>query len=142
MKSSGRFSVALHVLLHLSDAPGEPSTSEHLAVCARTNPVVIRRTLGRLRKAGVVSSAPGHGGGWRLARPADRITLGEIHAALEDESLLKLSIGAPDEGCRVERAVELTLDDIVRDAQALIAERLGHITLADLAMRTRTTGRA
>ena len=42
-------------------------TSEALAKCLGTNPVVVRRTMGSLREAGLVAAERGHGGGWRLA---------------------------------------------------------------------------
>ena len=71
MSRSARFSVALHVLAHLADAE-EPQTSEHLAECVGTNPVVVRRTLGGLREAGLVTSTRGTGGGWALARDPAR----------------------------------------------------------------------
>lgn len=58
MPHSTRFSVALHVLAHLVDAR-EPQTSEQLAACVGTNPVVVRRTLAGLREAGLVARVRG-----------------------------------------------------------------------------------
>jgi Rrf2 family protein len=139
MNRSGRFSVALHVLLHLAETPDEPVTSEHLAACVRTNPVVIRRTLSGLRNAGLVSSTPGHGGGWTLARSPSAITLRDVHTALADGSLLSIDIGAGHEGCRVQKGVTEALDDFVIEAEALLAERLGRIHLADLIARIHPT---
>jgi Rrf2 family protein len=78
MKSSNRLSVALHVLAHLAEQPDATMTSEELARCVRTNPVVIRRTLAGLREAGLVSSTPGPGGGWALARHAARISIADV----------------------------------------------------------------
>jgi Rrf2 family protein len=39
--------------------------------------------LGELRKAGIVYSRKGRGGGYRLARPAAEITLGQVVRALD-----------------------------------------------------------
>ena len=139
MPRSTRFSVALHVLAHLVDASA-PQTSEQLAACVGTNPVVVRRTLAGLREAGLVASARGTGGGWRLARAASAITLRDVYAALGERLLGAVDVagpGAPAGGCRIQRAVAGTLDEFLDDAEALLAARLGRITLAALAARVR-----
>ena len=139
MPRSTRFSVALHVLAHLVDA-SEPQTSEHLAACVDTNPVVVRRTLAGLREAGLVASSRGTGGGWWLARGAALITLRDVYAALGERLLQGIDVagpGARGAGCRIQRAVAGTLDEFLDDAEALLAARLSHITLASLAARVR-----
>jgi DNA-binding IscR family transcriptional regulator len=139
MPRSSRFSVALHVLTHLVDAP-EPQTSEQLAACVGTNPVVVRRTLAGLREAGLVTSARGAGGGWALARGAGAITLRDVHAALGERLLQGIDVAGPAPpagGCRIQHAVAGTLDEFLDDAEALLAARLGRITLAALAERVR-----
>ena len=140
MRRSNRFSVALHVLMHMAERPDEPATSEHLAACARTNPVVVRRTLAGLREAGLVASAAGHGGGWTLARAPESITLRDVHEALGERLLFALDFNGGNPGCRVQRAVSGTLDDFLHDAEALLAARLSRITLADVAAQVRSTG--
>ena len=139
MPRSNRFSVALHVLTHLVEVP-EPQTSEELAACIGTNPVVVRRTLAGLREAGLVASSRGTGGGWTLARPAADVTLRDVHAALGDRLLQGIDVagrGVHGSGCRIQRAVAGTLDEFLDDAEALLAARLGRITLSDLAARVR-----
>lgn len=140
MKRSNRFSVALHVLVHLAERPGEPTTSEHLAACARTNPVVVRRTMAGLREAGLVASAAGHGGGWTLARKAGSITLRDVYAALGERLLFAIDVGGGNPECRVRTAVAGTLDDFLNDAEALLAARLSRITLADVAAQVYAIG--
>jgi len=144
MPRSTRFSVALHVLTHLVDAP-EPQTSEQLAACVRTNPVVVRRTLAGLREAGVVTSSRGSGGGWVLARDAADITLRDVYAALGERLLCAIDVAgprAPRAGCRIQRAVAGTLDEFLEDAEDLLAKRLNQITLAGLASRVRSLPRS
>jgi Rrf2 family protein len=136
MARSSRFSVALHVLAHLAERP-EPATSEALAACVSTNPVVVRRTLAGLRDAGLVASARGPGGGWTLARAAAAVSLRDVYAALGERLLLAVDVAGPGERCRIQRAVAGTLDEFLDDAEALLAERLGRITLADLAAQVR-----
>ena len=139
MPASSRFSVALHLLAHLVDAT-EPQTSEVLAACVQTNPVVVRRTLAGLREAGLVTSSRGPGGGWSLTRPAADITLRDVHAALGERLLQGIDVagpGAAGGGCRIQRAVAGTLDEFLDEAEALLAARLGRITLAGLAAQIR-----
>jgi DNA-binding IscR family transcriptional regulator len=142
MPRSTRFSVALHVLTHLVDAP-EPQTSEHLAGCVGTHPVVVRRTLAGLREAGLVSSARGTGGGWTLARDPARISLRDVYAALGERLLQGVDVtgpgvhDAPGGSCRIQRAVAGTLEEFLDDAETLLAARLSSITLAGLAARVR-----
>jgi Rrf2 family protein len=141
MKRSNRFSLALHVLVHLAEHPGLAATSEHLAACVRTNPVVVRRTLAGLRQAGLVASTAGHGGGWTLARAADSITLRDVYAALGERLLFAIDLSGGNPDCRVQRAVAGTLDDFLQDAEALLADRLSRITLADVAAQAGSTKR-
>jgi DNA-binding IscR family transcriptional regulator len=139
MPPSSRFSVALHLLAHLVDA-AEPQTSESLAACVQTNPVVVRRTLAGLREAGLVTSSRGPGGGWSLARPPAQVTLRDVYAALGERLLQGIDVAGPGPtgaGCRIQRAVAGTLDEFLEDAEALLAARLGRITLAGLAAQVR-----
>jgi Rrf2 family protein len=134
MKRSNRLSVALHVLVHLAERPAAPITSEELAACVRTNPVVIRRTLAGLREAGLVTSTAGHGGGWSLARDPAAISLGQVCVALGERLLFAVDL-ALQSGCGLQRAVSGVLDGFLREAEALLLERLDRISLADLAAR-------
>lgn len=139
MKRSRRLSVALHVLVHLAERPDAPMTSEDLASCVGTNPVVVRRTLAGLREAGLVVSAAGHGGGWSLARDPARVSVAEVCAALGERLLFAVDLAAPL-GCRIQESVSAVLDAFLRDAEALLLERLGRISLADLAAQVRGRG--
>jgi Rrf2 family protein len=47
----------------------------------------------RLRRAGLVESSRGRTGGYRLARPADRILVAEIMTAVEEETRMTRCMG-------------------------------------------------
>ncbi|NGO52559.1 RrF2 family transcriptional regulator [Allomesorhizobium camelthorni] len=132
MKRNSRFSSALHMLVHMAEAGGRALTSEELSSFIHTNPVVVRRSIAGLREAGVVASSRGHGGGWQLGRAPERITLAEISSAL-GETLLPFSTEPESPGCLVEQAVIAALEGFRTEAERLLAEKLGRITLADLA---------
>lgn len=136
MKRDSRLSNILHALLHMAEheaRTGTPMTSDQLALCLSTNPVVVRRTMAGLREQGLVTSEKGHGGGWRLARPLDRVTLGQVHEALGGNGLIPDGPPVETDGCLVEAAVNDALSDTYAAARALLLARLNDITLADLA---------
>jgi DNA-binding IscR family transcriptional regulator len=131
MKRDSRLSGVLHVLLHMAEADG-PVTSEVLAVAMQTNAVVIRRIMAGLREAGFVRSEKGHGGGWTFACDPEAVTLRDIYDALGKPSLLAMGNRTEAPGCLVEQAVNAALSDAFAQAEALLLDRLGDVTLAML----------
>ncbi|MEA5669948.1 Rrf2 family transcriptional regulator [Pseudomonas sp. MH2] len=132
MRNDTRLSRMLHVLIHMARHE-QPATSETLAQMLGTNPVVVRRTMGLLRKQGYVQSEKGHRGGWTLARPLEQITLLDIHEALGASTLFAIGLATDHPQCLVEQAVNAALTDAFDAAQALLLGRLGSVTLAQLA---------
>lgn len=126
-----RLSGVLHVLLHMAEHK-RPSTSEALARAMCTNPVVIRRIMAGLRDSGYVRSEKGHGGGWTLARGLHEVTLRDVYDALGAPRLLALGNRTEQPACLVEQAVNLALGQAFSDAEALLLQRLGEVTLAQL----------
>lgn len=131
MKRDSRLSGILHVLLHMAEAEG-PITSETMARAMSTNPVVVRRILAGLREGGFVRSEKGHGGGWTIARDLAAITLRDVYLALGEPALFAMGNRTEAPGCLVEQAVNAALDDAFRDAEALLLDRFGAVTLAQL----------
>lgn len=131
MKSSNQFSDALHIMAHLVGQAG-PRTSEQLATCLPTHPVVIRRLLAALHKGGLVHTARGHGGGSQLARDPASITLHDVYVALGCPALLHTGARETGGGCPVQRVVNTALDESYQQAQALLEARLRETTLATL----------
>lgn len=131
-----RLSDVLHVLLHMAQVD-EPQTSEVLAKSMGTNPAVFRRTMAGLRKAGLVQSGKGHGGGWRLSRPLTELSLLDVYNALNRPTLF--AIGNRDENpdCRVQKNVNAALSETMAQAEALFIDRFGQVTLDQLAPKKR-----
>lgn len=137
MKSSERLSAALHVLVHMAERPDAALTSAAMAAFVGTNPVVIRRGFAGLREAGIVTSVKGHGGGWRLARPAEAITLAEIQRALGERVVALTAFDVPQPTCLILRAVTAALDEAMQEAERALYRRLTTLTLADIAADAR-----
>lgn len=132
MNRDTRLSGVLHVLLHLGRVT-EPLTSEILAKTMGTNPAVFRRTMAGLRNAGYVHSEKGHGGGWTLVRPLTELTLLDIYTALGEPTLFAIGNKNQTSECKIENAVNAALSDTLAEAQTLLANRFGQITLDQIA---------
>ncbi|MDA7417527.1 Rrf2 family transcriptional regulator [Xenophilus arseniciresistens] len=132
MKRDSRLSSVLHALLHMAEQDG-PMTSDALAQCLGTNPVVVRRTMGFLRDAGIVSADRGHAGGWRIQADLRNITLRQLHEALGEPAMFAMGIRNEAPECLVEQAVNAALEESFAEAEALLLKRFSQITLADLA---------
>lgn len=131
MKRNSKLSAALHALVHLAQSKDGVMTSEQVAQCLDTNPVVVRRMVAGLRDAGIVTSAKGPGGGIALARPVAAISIADVSAAL-DEPLIRLGTEVETPTCLIERSVVSRLEGFRIEAERLLAERLRGMTLADI----------
>ena len=132
MKRDGKLSSVLHALLHMAEAGG-PMTSDTLAQCMTTHPVVVRRTMGLLRDAGLVAADRGHGGGWRIAADLSKVTLRQLHEALGEPAVFAVGNRSEHPDCLVEQAVNAALDSAFADAEALLMRRFEAVTLGQLA---------
>jgi|SRR5215203_1602121 Rrf2 family protein len=132
MSSNSRFTVAVHTLTLLAQRPEVPVTSEYVASSVNTNPVVIRRMLGALRSAGLVTSQGGNGGGWRLTREPGEITLCDVYRAVEDEPLFALHPRDPNPHCPVGRYIQGSLNGHYEDAKRALEAELARTTIGDI----------
>lgn len=98
-----------------------------------TNPVVVRRTMAGLRDAGYVRSEKGHGGGWLIAVNLAHVSLLDIHRAVGGPHLFAIGNERTSPDCTVERAVNQALENALEEAEALLVQRLGEVSLAQLA---------
>lgn len=136
MISNSRFAVASHILTLLAQNPAEAVTSEYIAASVKTNPVVIRRILGMLRSARLVTSKGGNGGGWRLVSAPAAITLRDVYRAVEGEPVIPLHHQEPNQNCPVGRHIQHALKHALAGAFAAATEaleqELARTTVADL----------
>lgn len=116
------------------EVAGTAITSERLAESVGAHPVHVRRVLGTLREAGLVTSQPGPGGGWRLTRAPEDITLSDIYRAVEREPLFALPTVMPGQSveCRVGQCMPTVLSTCFQEAEAALEARLAQVTIADL----------
>jgi len=134
MQISSRFTIAVHVIVCI-EAFKETRrvTSEFLASSVNVNPVVIRRLLQQLKRAGIVAVKRGSGGA-DIARPLEQITLLDVYNAVEsvDEGVLFHFHDDPNPLCPVGRSIHAILDRRLEAIQAAMEAELRSMTLKDI----------
>ena len=130
MKRNSRFSLALHTLGHMA-ADDRVRTSTSIAEHAGTNPVVVRRVLGKLREAELVTSEKGPSGGWSLARDPKDITLADIYTAL-GERLVATEKSDHSASCSIENALHQRVSSIMDTIEQSLIDRLSATTIEEV----------
>jgi DNA-binding IscR family transcriptional regulator len=133
-----QFALGVHMATLLAALGPTPQTSELLASSAGSNPVHVRRVLGRLREAGLVASRSGPNGGWQLVADPATTTLAEIWRAVHGAGGV-LGLQATSPACPVGRRIQDSLAEIDRSAVRAVERDLAETTLADLARGTRAS---
>jgi Rrf2 family protein len=131
LKRNGRLSLALHTLGHMAIDPDRVLTSADIAAHAGTNPVVVRRILGQLRKSGLLTSEKGHAGGWKLAHDPENITLADVYVAL-GERLVGFDRTSGEAECSVEKALQERVIGVLNDIEQTLIDRLNETTILDV----------
>jgi len=90
----------------------------------------LEQLFARLRRKGLVTSARGPGGGYRLARTADATTIAEIVHAV-DEPLRATRCSVAGKGCMM-RGERCLTHDLWEDLGAKIEDYLASVSLADV----------
>ncbi|MGE5290407.1 MAG: Rrf2 family transcriptional regulator [Micromonosporaceae bacterium] len=142
MVANSRLTIAVHALawLALAQRRGrEPLTSDQVAASVKTNPVIIRRSLGDLRRAGLVSVRHGAGAGWNLARRPEDITLLDVYDAVEPKPLFAMHHTEPNLECPVGRGIRPALHSVYSGAEQALRGELGGTSIADVLRETLRT---
>ncbi len=135
MNSNSRFAVAIHVLTVLANRSNERITSEYIASSVCTNPVVIRRALGELRRAGLVNSLSGNRGGWRLLKSAQQITLFEVYCSVREGLPFGLAANEPNPRCAIGAQITNQVTEIFLEAESQMAGYFQSVSIGDILSR-------
>lgn len=134
MQISSRFTLAIHIFACIDIFGDEYKvTSDFLAGSTNVNPVIIRKILSQLKKAGLLNVARGTGG-TTVARPLGEITFLDIYNAVEcveNGSLFHFHEN-PSTDCPVGRNIHHILDDKLIRVQNAMEKELASLTLEDL----------
>ncbi|MCW3476471.1 Rrf2 family transcriptional regulator [Limobrevibacterium gyesilva] len=142
LSTRGRYAVMAMVELACRDA-AHPVTLADIAGRQQLSLCYLEQLFGGLRRAGLVTSARGPGGGYRLARPADIMTIADIVEAV-DEPMRATRCTEGEIGClrdsQGERMVCAT-HDLWSELGRQIHLFLASISVADV-VEGRVVGRA
>ncbi len=131
MRLSTRTEYGIQAMLDLAEHVGEgPIQSHDIARRQEIPEPYLNQLLTLLRKAGLIASRRGPGGGHLLARPAREITLSELLEALEGP------LFSSDDGA--EHATRpVALREAWREVNETAERILSRVTLADVLERER-----
>jgi len=130
IKISSRFTIAVHILSIIKQNPSTICTSEFMAESVNTNPVVIRKIVSYLKKAGIVQVRRGTGGA-SLVKDLDAITLLDIFRSVEvveEDQLFHLHEN-PNPDCPIGANIQSVLELILVQAQEAMERVLANITM-------------
>ncbi len=137
MAANSRFAVATHLCAALASArPGEPQCSKHLAASVNTHPVVVRRIMADLVKAGLAEAVPGKLGGFRLAKPAHRVSLWDVMQAVGEARVFAFNPNPANPDCPVSVRMSKALRPVFDQVQAGVEKTLRGRRVRDLVRRT------
>ncbi|MFA6954653.1 MAG: Rrf2 family transcriptional regulator [Thermoanaerobaculia bacterium] len=142
MSTNSRFAVAVHSLVALAYMGGS-ATSEQLACnTVNTNPVVLRRILARLVRAGILEAQAGKSGGFRLAREPRSIDLASVWMAVEDGGVFGIHENAAVPSCPVSSGIKPLLSEVLEEAETALQKSLSGRKLSELLGRIQANERS
>lgn len=127
-----RFAFAVHVMAVLAWDKSACCPSSRLAQTVNTNPVVIRRLLIDLQEAGLISTIRGPRGGAALKCKAEKVTLRDIHNAVDQWNTIATHPNEPSLDCPVGKNISKVMERIQDRANRALARELEKTTLADV----------
>jgi Rrf2 family iron-sulfur cluster assembly transcriptional regulator len=84
LSTKGRYAVTAMLDLALNEQK-DPVTLADISQCERISLSYLEQLFSRLRRNGLVMGIRGPGGGYRLARPANEVTIAEIISAVDEK---------------------------------------------------------
>ncbi len=125
-----RFATVIHILTLMVDND-ELLTSEWIAGSIQINPVIVRKELSVLRKAGFVISHQGKEGGSKLAKNPSEIFLSDLLMSIKSVETLGKKNLHPNPNCSVGKKINQQLDQLYQEIDQELLKVLKNKTLLD-----------
>ncbi len=135
MAQNYRFAMSIHLMTLLAAEPEKAHTSATIAKSLHCNPVMVRRALLGLHKAGLVTSHKGPGGGTKLKKAPKQITLAEIYQAVEQGEMFHLPPTAAE--TPVDMGMRAALSGVFKRAHGALLAELGDTALSQVVKKAR-----
>lgn len=133
MSISTRFSVGIHILTLIEVNKEVITTSQFLSSSVNTNPAVIRKLMGMLKKHGLIEVRPGVAGA-KLTKELSEITLFDVYTAVnvvQEKELFSIH-ESPNPDCHVGKNIQNTIEPLFISAQMAMEKVLKNVTLEDV----------
>jgi Rrf2 family protein len=121
-----RSDYAIRAMLALTMAEDGLLSSRKIAEEMRIPPRFLPQIMGDLTRAGLVDAHPGRSGGYKLAQPADSVTLLRVIEAIEGDPHRQICV-MRGTACGVDG--ECGVHDVFYAAEGALIEKLGSATL-------------
>ena len=129
MKISTKGKYGLRAMIDLAQYSEQETVSiSSIAQRQKISESYLEQLVAKLKKAGLVVSIRGAAGGYRLARPASGISVGDVLRALEGDVRAVICTAQTEEGCegeelcvtkyvwqRINESIEKTVDEMMID---------------------------
>jgi Rrf2 family nitric oxide-sensitive transcriptional repressor len=126
---------SLRVLIYLAVRPEQLATIEEISQAYRISKAHLMKVVHQMGRAGFLETVRGRGGGFRLARAAEEISIGDVIRFTEDRMDLVECFDPGTSHCRIEPVCGLR--GVLEDALDAFLKTLDRYTLADLVARRR-----
>jgi Rrf2 family transcriptional regulator, iron-sulfur cluster assembly transcription factor len=135
LTTKGRFAVTAMIDLAMREGNG-PVTLADISERQKISLSYLEQLFGRLRRRGLVSSVRGPGGGYRIAKPAQEMSVADIIVAV-DEPIDATQCGGK-ENCRDDQ--KCITHDLWQSLNERIFDYLRSVTLDQLVAKQQSSG--
>lgn len=132
------FGSALQALVVLARSE-EPAPSGQIAGSLESDSTFLRRIMALLTREHIVQAREGRDGGYRLAKPAETISLAEVYQALNVIDALSVGLFDSTTDCPLGQGMRKVFDEIAEEVQQSLLRILARYTIADLARSVSNT---
>jgi len=130
---NSEFIIAVHSLVLLAHRPEGTASSEEIASNVCTHPARIRKVLGCLRKEGFVATREGSGGGYKLIRKPEEVTLADVYRTMAAGSLApSWCSGDPEMDCMVGSNMQDVMNSVFCGADQQLEQYFSRITIGSM----------
>jgi Rrf2 family protein len=129
MSQSTKLASATYILAYVARHEPEQVTTDSIARVLKDHPARVRQIVSALVKAGLLKSLRGAAGGIVLAKPAGKIDLRDVYAAIGETSPLSLVMRDDDPGRNYPCNVHPVMSRLLRNMEADALSRLAGVTL-------------
>mgnify|MGYP002713119167 FL=1 len=130
LSTKGRYGVTAMMDLAIHDNAG-PVTLADISQCQGISLSYLEQLFAKLRKKGLVEGVRGPGGGYKLSRPADQISIADIISAVDE----KVDVTACNNEGNCQEGEQCLTHELWVELSNRLYEFLSGITLAQFANR-------